>query len=203
MQNILIVVDYQNDFADPNGKLYVPGAENIAENIQNMIDNPFFDRIVYTMDTHIAEEYEKSEEKLLFPEIHCEMGSNGWKLFKIQPRREEISEYMFQRFQEGEEISVINEEAMFTKNKFDIWEGNNEYEYWFKRRIPKDANIYICGVATNYCVYMNAIGYAQRGYKNVFIVENAIKGIDDETYSDRVEQMKSQFKFVSEVPNGF
>ena len=36
-KNCLIVVDMQEDFINPQGKLYVEGAENIVENIGQAI----------------------------------------------------------------------------------------------------------------------------------------------------------------------
>jgi len=197
MKKILIVVDYQNDFVNPNGVLPVPNATKIKDNIQEMIENDSFDEIIYTMDTHKKEEYETSEEKEIFPNIHCEIGTNGWDLYQISPRRSEISTYMEQRFiEEGTTEVSINEEHMFVKNKFDIWEGNKTYPEWFQKRFDKNTEIYITGVATNYCVYFNAIGYIQRGYKNVFLISECIEGIqtlptgeEDPTYKSRYVEM--------------
>jgi len=46
MNKILIVVDYQNDFVDPQGALPVPNATEIAENIQKEINNEDFDFVI-------------------------------------------------------------------------------------------------------------------------------------------------------------
>ena len=39
MENILIIVDYQKDFYDPNGSLYVKGGEKLLPNILKIIPN--------------------------------------------------------------------------------------------------------------------------------------------------------------------
>lgn len=50
----LIVVDYQNDFVDPKGALYVPGAEKLYEKIVALIDefHQNGDLVTATKDFH-------------------------------------------------------------------------------------------------------------------------------------------------------
>jgi nicotinamidase-related amidase len=61
MVKLLIVVDVQYDFCNPNGALYVKGGENIKDNILKII--PDFDYVIFTNDTH--------------PINHCSFISNG------------------------------------------------------------------------------------------------------------------------------
>lgn len=53
----LIVVDVQNDFADPSGSLYVPDGENVISFINNQIHaaRDAGARVVYTQDWHPQE----------------------------------------------------------------------------------------------------------------------------------------------------
>ena len=50
--SVLIVVDMQNDFCDPNGSLYVPGANEIIEPIKILVTNGNFDLIIFSQDWH-------------------------------------------------------------------------------------------------------------------------------------------------------
>jgi nicotinamidase-related amidase len=128
------------------------------------------------MDTHTPVEYSKSEESTIFPDIHCEFNTPGWNLM-INPRNPEISEIIEEKvFNEPKDFSIENE-FVFVKDKFSIWEGNQRYADWFNNTFDKDVNIYIVGVATNYCVFMNAIGYPEKGYENICLISDCIQGI--------------------------
>jgi nicotinamidase/pyrazinamidase len=53
----LIVVDIQNDFADPNGNLYVDGGEEIVSVVNREVDKARAGGalVVYTQDWHPRE----------------------------------------------------------------------------------------------------------------------------------------------------
>jgi len=197
MKKILIVVDYQFDFSSPQGALPVSNADIIAKNIQREINRNDYDAIIYTMDSHTPTQYEGSEEQTMFPNIHCEIGTKGWELFNITPRNPEIAIQMKIDFFENNATSTnIDKEFMFMKDKFDIWTGNKEYEEFFTKNFEQDTEINIVGVATNYCVFMNAMGYPQRGYKNVKLISDCIEGIkefpngeEDPSYGENIMTM--------------
>lgn len=52
MNKLLIIVDPQNDFCDPEGSLYVPGAEKDCDIIAKMIQSIDFTDIFVTLDMH-------------------------------------------------------------------------------------------------------------------------------------------------------
>lgn len=54
MKNMLLLVDPQNDFCDPEGALFVPGAAGDARRTAEMIDrvSPVLDDLVVTLDCH-------------------------------------------------------------------------------------------------------------------------------------------------------
>ena len=105
MKKILIVVDYQHDFV--NGVLAIPQADLIANNIQNQINDKNFDEIIYTFDTHTLQDYEISEEKKLFPFIHCQYKTKGWNFFDIQPRNNEIFQNTLQNLDEPFDLLIL------------------------------------------------------------------------------------------------
>lgn len=179
-RNILMTVDYQGSFASPTGELYVPGAEKIQSIIQKNINDAMFDIRIVSFDTHDRSEYQDSPESNMFP-IHCEFGTDGWKLFNIKmPTQERFDDFI-------EEVANVfsffeaEDDVYFTKNKFDIWDGNKDFQSWVFKNLNKDTDIiYIQGVATNYCVFMNAMGFIKRGFK-VIILSDAVKAIPDES----------------------
>ena len=185
-KKVLVVVDYQKDFASPEGALYVPQAETIAERIQREINNDMYDAIVYTMDSHINEDYENSEEAEMFPP-HCEYGTQGWDFFEIEPNNPQLRTVM-KNGSCPKDIRIGNE-FVFVKDQFDIWAGNINYEN-FIRTFDKDTEFTIVGVATNYCVFSNAMGYKNIGYNNVSVIEDAVKGIQDDSFETNINTMK-------------
>jgi len=185
-KKVLIVVDYQKDFASPNGALYVPGAEAIYKRIQKEIDSGKYDYIVYTMDSHVSVVYSKSEEAKMFPP-HCIYGTEGWEFYNIIPRNKDLINKM-KNNKTPTDVSIGNE-FVFVKDRFDVWDGNDNYEDFIKE-FDKDTEFVICGVATNYCVFSNAMGYKNIGYKKVSIIEEAVRGIQDESFDTNINIMK-------------
>ena len=80
MKELLVVIDYQNDFV--NGALGFEGAEKL--------DGPIVEKIreyrrrgadvIFTRDTH-RENYLETQEGRRLPVVHCIEGSHGHKIF--------------------------------------------------------------------------------------------------------------------------
>ncbi len=79
-QNMLVVVDYQNDFVD--GSLGFSGAEKMDSEIANLVESYIAsgDMVVVTMDTHMPDYLQTREGKNL-PVSHCIKGESGWELY--------------------------------------------------------------------------------------------------------------------------
>lgn len=192
MKKIFIVVDYQHDFVD--GILGIEGANKIADNIQNKIQDKIYENVIYTFDTHTPLEYMGSDEQKMFNDIHCEFKTKGWQLFNIVPNEIDAFNNTIKDLNEPFDMLNINDkEFFFCKNKFDIWTGNEVYEQWFVNKYnPNEYEFDIAGVAIEYCVNMNVLGLIERGYK-VNILKDCIKAINDidgintlESYKDKV-----------------
>lgn len=52
MKNILLIIDMQFDFCNPEGALFVPGAETDVANVASFIESEHLDGIILTQDTH-------------------------------------------------------------------------------------------------------------------------------------------------------
>lgn len=78
----LIVVDVQNDFADPQGSLYVPGGEQAIEFINDQIRAAVEGGAVltYTRDWHPESTPHFQKEGGPWP-VHCVAGTNGAEFY--------------------------------------------------------------------------------------------------------------------------
>lgn len=131
MKNLLIVVDYQNDFVD--GSLGFPKAKDIEQNIVNKIKEyqNNNDEIIFTLDTHY-ENYMSTKEGENLPVPHCIKGTKGHELFgKV---KELANGYL-----------LIEKETFGSKDLMKFLEGK-EYQ-----------KIELIGVVTNICVISNAV----------------------------------------------
>ena len=77
---LLVVVDMQNDFIDgvlgsPEAQAIVPA---VAAKIKQYRENG--DAIIYTADTHYAENYARTMEGQKLPVLHCVQGTHGWDI---------------------------------------------------------------------------------------------------------------------------
>lgn len=173
-KNILLVVDTQYDFMMSDGALYVPGSEEIIVPLIRYVRNlnpEVFSSVYFTMDTHSSETYKDSEEAKQFPP-HCLMGTTGW------------SNVVNPGLIEDPHISVFVQH----KGVFDMWaETNNVYtddifsagqerdSFWEDIK-PEVNMVYVCGVATDVCVYHAVAGLLKRGF-DVVVLEDLTRGI--------------------------
>ena len=79
-QTALIVIDVQNDFADPEGNLYVPGGDEVLDVINREISaarqrGAF---VVYTQDSHPESTPHFEKDGGVWP-VHCVQGTWGWE----------------------------------------------------------------------------------------------------------------------------
>jgi nicotinamidase-related amidase len=192
-KKILMIVDYQNDFVKEDGKLCVPGAINIKENIQKLIDKKIFDKKLISFDTHPNKiKYQQTDEYKIYGfDIHCEYKKEGWWLHGIKlPNYEKFKEKISTINNVFQKIE-IEDEVYFTKDKFDIWDNQQTFQKYIEQNIDKTDIIYIVGVATNYCVFSNAMGFVKRGYK-VKIVSDCVKEIQDDSFEQNMNVMKNR-----------
>lgn len=188
---IAVIVDAQVDFMDPNGALFVPGADKVVPIIDEYLSSLTLENgymgVVFTADTHNEKTYPDSpeakgdEEKGIpgFPP-HCYQGTDGFK-FAIKPQ------------------NVPEETQKFILNKgvFDMWEepkltirpyrvagelvaygGEQDREDFFNNIITAGVDeVEVVGVAADYCVKWVVEGLLARGFK-VTLYDNLTAGIE-------------------------
>lgn len=132
MKRLLLVIDYQYDFVDPNGALPLVDADKIDANLAKYIRQVKArnDDVVYTLDTHNGADWQHHPEARLFP-LHCD--GNGAILYgKTGTALRKVGIAIHKR-------SYCMNESMILTLLYD-------YDV-----------ITICGVATDICVLQNAI----------------------------------------------
>ena len=76
MGRALVVVDYQNDFASPDGALSVAGGDAIAGRINELMRSGDYDLVVATRDWHPPDHGSFTEQGGIWP-VHCVQDTDG------------------------------------------------------------------------------------------------------------------------------
>lgn len=174
----LLIVDMQNDFM-PGGALGVPGADEIIPILNKII--PKFSLVVATQDWHPADhtsfaknhpgkkEGEKVDvdgiSQILWP-VHCVRNSKGAELVS-RLNKEAIASI----FYKGTDKRIDSYSAFFDNAHR---RATGLYDYLESREIEE---IYIAGVATDYCVLYSVLDALELGLK-VHVISDACRGID-------------------------
>ena len=138
MKNLLIVVDYQNDFVD--GALGFEQAvtleKGIAEKIENHLQNGGV--VIFTRDTH-EEDYMQTREGKFLPVPHCIEGTSGHSLYGKLSKYEQDT---------NPNIAILNK---VTFGAINLPEKIKE----LCGGVPQ--SVEFCGVVTNICVLSNVV----------------------------------------------
>ena len=73
-KKILVVVDVQYDFCNPNGALFVPGGEEVVNKVKDIIPN--FDYVIFIKDSHSLNHCSFKDNGGIWP-VHCVWNSIG------------------------------------------------------------------------------------------------------------------------------
>jgi len=198
MANALIVVDVQNDFL-PGGSLAVPGGDQIVPVINRLMEKFAPDHVFFTKDSHpknhgsFASNHVDGQPftlgilgdrpQMLWPD-HCVQGTSGEKLSADLEVPEDA------------EIVVKGRDA-----KFDSYSGFRDdggaettlNELLVDRGID---TVYVCGLATDYCVKATAFDAEGLNY-DVRVVIDACRGVTQGTVEQALAEMdNANIKFV-------
>ena len=158
----LIVVDMQNDFANPQGSLYVDGGVDIIKPIQKFVySEEIWDLVVFTQDWH---PYNHVSFKIYPP--HCIQNSKG---ADIVQQLQVFNNIVQLQLKKGYDLSVDSLSAFANENGVET--GLDQI---LKSRGIKD--VVIVGLALDLCVFYTAMD-ALKSY-NVFVVKPLTRPID-------------------------
>jgi nicotinamidase/pyrazinamidase len=176
----LIVVDVQNDFC-PGGSLAVPRGDEIVPVVNRLARR--FENIVLTQDWHPAGHHSFASahpgrkpfdtlrlpygDQVLWPD-HCVQGSSGSALHEdlsiLQAQlvirkgwHRDVDSYS--AFIEGDRITRTGLEGYLRERGID--------------------RVFVCGLATDFCVAWTALDARQLGFQAA-VIEDASRGIDNE-----------------------
>lgn len=168
-------VDTQVDFVEPNGKLYVTGAELLkpiwAEILGFAKEKNI--RVVNTADFHYPESNELSNKPdfiTSFPE-HCMANTKGAEYVQeTQPESACIVDWNKER----PSLKTIGESRniVIRKDAFDVFAGNPYTSQIVEMLNP--SIVVVFGVTTNVCVNDAVVGLA-KCVDQVLVIEDAIK----------------------------
>ena len=177
MKNALIIVDVQNDFC-PGGALPVPEGDKIIPVI-NGISKKFF-KVIATQDWHpenhisFAKTHNKNVgevveidgvKQILWP-VHCVEGSSGANFHKdLDLSNVDLI------LRKGRNPLIDSYSAFFENDK----KTETGLHYYLKGLGIND--VYICGLALDYCVYYTAMDSVKLGF-NTYVILDATKGVD-------------------------
>jgi len=169
-ETAVIVVDMQNDFVKPGGKLVVPTALKTVEPIRRLLERARARgvRVFYTQDTH----YEGDPEFSIWGE-HVRYGTWGWQIVdELKPV-------------EGVDIVVM-------KTRYDGFYGTPLEDLL---RVYSIRNVVVTGTVANICVLHTAASAALRWYK-VYVPMDAISALNDFDYYAALRQISFLYKGV-------
>lgn len=176
----LLIVDLQNDFC-PGGALPVPEGDTIVPTVNELAED--FDRVLQTQDWHPAghQSFASSHpdhdpmdvievdygEQVLWPD-HCVQGTKGAEFHSdLDTTHSELI------IRKGFRPDVDSYSA-FYENDGETPTGLAGYLR--ERGID---TLYLCGLATDFCVKWSAVDGREEGF-DIYVIEDATRGIDQD-----------------------
>jgi len=152
----LVIVDCQNDFADPNGNLYVSGGEEIAVAINELVIEASTKgiSIFYTQDWHPDSTPHFEKDGGIWP-VHCVMGSWG---AEIHPALQ-VAGPMVRKGANGED----GYSGFMMRDPETGDEQPTELRSLLTEVNPIE--LVVCGLALDYCVKATALDGRRLGWK--------------------------------------
>jgi nicotinamidase/pyrazinamidase len=172
---ILWDVDTQVDFMLPEGKLYVPGAEETAPAMERLVEAVRAKGLVHVAS---ADDHELTDDEIsddpdftrTYPP-HCLRGTRGARKIPETELEDPVPITLTafpERYLEGREFLLL-------KKSFDVFTNPNT-DRLLEKLDPDE--IVLFGVATDVCDDAAIRGFLERGRK-VRFVEDAAKGLEE------------------------
>ncbi|KKM28008.1 hypothetical protein LCGC14_1568980 [marine sediment metagenome] len=154
--DVLIVVDFQNDFI--TGSLAVPGAESLAPAINKYIEK--FRKVVVSRDRHKKGHPSFTDQGGTWPD-HCVDGTYGMEI------------HSGIEFPDTSAVALIDKG--WDEEAYSAFEGTN-LANMLKEMGAK--RLFVCGLATDYCVKATALDAVEKFGGEVFLLGDAIRAVN-------------------------
>lgn len=174
MKKVVVVVDTQADFMNPDGALAVAGADALAAPMTEWLSSLAPEEtaaVLFTFDTHFADTYPSLPEAQQFP-IHCVRETHGW-----------------QNVLDPEAVDPAIPTYRLEKGVFAMWEEPDLRVEPIRGGVPADRDAFfrdlraqgveeavVIGVAADYCVRWAIDGLVERGFR-VTVPQALTRGI--------------------------
>ena len=159
MADALIIVDYQNDFARPDGALSVPAGEEVAGHINELAASGGYELVVATRDWHPPDHGSFKEQGGIWP-VHCVQGSDGAELHPA--------------LDTGPVDAIVDKGQDPETEGYSAFDATGLAETLRARGV--DA-VTVVGLATDYCVKNTALDALREGFA-VTVDRAGVRGVD-------------------------
>jgi nicotinamidase/pyrazinamidase len=164
----LVVVDVQNDFADPDGSLFVRGGEAVVARVNDEVQRAATGgaSVLYTQDWHPASTPHFAKDGGIWP-VHCVAGTWGAELHPdlivtgARVRKGSNGEDGYSGFTMSDPITGA--------------EQPTELEGLLRDR--GITGVVVCGLATDYCVRGTVLDARRLGFETT-VLSGAIAAVD-------------------------
>jgi nicotinamidase/pyrazinamidase len=156
MTKALLIIDFQNDFTS-GGALEVPGGEGIAGPVKALAER--IGLVFATRDWHPPDHASFETEGGPWP-VHCVQGTHGAEFHPA--------------------MTQIDIDAVVDVGRGRQDQGYSGFEKSDLAQILRDHDVdevYVCGLATDYCVRASAIDARGEGF-DVTVVKDAVRAVE-------------------------
>lgn len=163
----LVIADMINDFVMPEGKLYVPGIEEIVPAIAELISEAHKAGapVIFACDAHAPDDREFKQWG-----EHAVAGSWGSKVV--------------------DSLAPDEHDYVLEKTNYTVWYKTG-LDNLLVEKLGVD-HVVITGTVTNICVMVSAIEALMRGYK-VTVPRHAVKGLNEQDHNWALDQLERVF----------
>lgn len=177
----LVIVDFQYDFADPNGSLYVKGAEEAQQHVVELIRKGDFDYVVLTRDWHKACDKSFKDYGGIWP-VHCVEDTPGAQVMgEIINVLDEVGvNYVYSNKGTNPDVEEYGAFSSIERNEDNTVTLHNVNDS-HPITLNTHAEIIVCGIAGDYCVYETTKNLVDCGLFNVSLYLPGIASIDGGT----------------------
>jgi nicotinamidase/pyrazinamidase len=164
----LVVVDVQNDFADPNGSLFVRGAEAVVARVNDEVQRAAAGgaAVVYTQDWHPDSTPHFAKDGGIWP-VHCVAGTWGAELHPDLI----VAGASVRKGINGED----GYSGFTTRDPITGEERSTELDGHLRQR--GITRVVVCGLATDYCVRGTVLDACRLGFDTTVLSE-AMAAVD-------------------------
>ena len=196
----LIIIDIQNDFI--NGSLQVQGGESIIPKINELKKDKRFKLVILSQDSHPKNHisFASNNNKTVFSEMELRYKENGKNLLYKQIMwpdhcvKDSYGEEFHQKLEISDSDIIIKKGENNLIDSYSVFYDNLQLNKTDLNDILKNnqiKEIFICGIAFDYCVKFTALDAIKLGY-NVTLYKNLTKSVNVELDKENIRIMEGK-----------